>query len=167
MTLQEGIHSEIKMPDLATHVAAAYLLRMPLRISRYSAIFFLGTILPDILTRPFYILFPDTYWFVYPLHTPYILILVCLLISHFFENTIRRSVFISLVAGVFLHFSLDLFQKHLIGVNYWLFPFSDLNIEIPLFWQDDSIYVLPFLLIAVFLAGIFQSHRYNEDCKKT
>lgn len=132
-----------------THVAAAYLLRKPLRISKYTVIFFTGAILPDILTRPFYILLPGTYWFVYPLHTPFILILVCLLISYFFEERIRKATFLALLSGVFLHLFLDLFQKHLIGVNYWLFPFSDLNIEIGLFWQDDSVYAIPFLLALI------------------
>lgn len=139
------------MPDLVTHMAVAHLLKKPLRVSKFEAVFFAGTVLPDVLTRPFSIIMPGSYWFVYPLHTPLVLVLVCLLISYFFEQGIRRAIFLALLTGVFLHLVLDLFQKHLVGVNYWLFPFSDLNVEIGLFWQDDSIYAIPLLLALIII----------------
>ncbi len=142
------------MPDLMTHVSAAYFLRKLPKISKCTVIFFVGNILPDILTRPFYIIFPGTYWFIYPFHTLFVLFLVCILISHFFEENVRKIVFFCLLAGVFLHLFLDMFQEHLTGVNYWLFPFSDIDVGIGLFGQDKSVYAIPFILIYLGLIKI-------------
>ena len=153
------------MPDLVTHISVAYLAQKSFKASKYLAVFFAGTILPDILTRPLYIIFPGAYWFIYPLHTPFILILVCLLISYFFEEKIRKTIFISLLAGVFLHLFLDFFQEHLIGVNYWLFPFSDIDVGVSLFWQDDSPYAVPFLLIAIIAIEIVSLITRTRKCK--
>jgi cell division protein FtsW (lipid II flippase) len=147
------------MPDLVTHVAAAYLLRKPLRISKYAAILFTGTILPDVLTRPFYILIPNLYWFVFPFHTPFLLTFVCWLISYLFEERVRRRIFMTLMAGVCLHLLLDLFQKNLIDANYWLFPFSDMKLSVGLFWQEHSVYAIPFLLAIIIVIEIFSSHK--------
>ncbi len=143
------------MPDLVTHVSVAYFLRKPKGISRFTVIFFLGTILPDVLTRPIYVIFPNTYWFVYPFHTPLVLVLVSLLISYFFQERIRKAVFITLLLGVLLHLLLDLFQRSLFGTNYWLFPISDIDIQLGLFWQDDSLYAIPFLACIIFVREMF------------
>ena len=150
------------MPDLITHVSVAYFLRKPFRISAHTPLFFLGTILPDILTRPVYIIFPNLYRFVYPLHTPFTLILVCALISYFFEEKTRKVVFSSLFLGVLLHLLLDVFQKHLIGSNFWLFPFSDIDVGFGLFWQDDSVYAVPLLLLMIIVSKIFFSSRLSR-----
>jgi hypothetical protein len=137
------------MPDLITHVSTAYFVKKAGGRSWPAAIFYFGTILPDILTRPFYVLFPGLYWFVYPLHTPLVILLVCSLISYCFERNLRKGIFLSLTAGVSLHFLLDLFQVHVNGSNYWLFPFSKVHIEVGLFWHDNSVYAIPFLLLGV------------------
>ena len=40
-------------------------------ISREAKVLFLvGNLLPDLLTRPFYAVFPKLYWAIAPLHTP-------------------------------------------------------------------------------------------------
>ena len=147
------------MPDLVTHLSAAYFANKALKLTKYIAIFYLGTILPDILTRPFYILQPRLYWFVYPLHTPITLILVCLTISYLFEERIRKDVFISLSIGVFIHLALDVLPKHLIDKPRWLFPFSQWGFEIGLFWPDDSVYAVPFLLIGVIIVEIITKRK--------
>ncbi|MFC1718855.1 hypothetical protein ACFL6S_34705 [Candidatus Poribacteria bacterium] len=72
------------MPDLVTHISAAYLVRRGTKsIAQAGALFYLGVILPDLLTRPVNILLPPLYWFVMPLHTPLALTMVCLLLSYF------------------------------------------------------------------------------------
>ncbi len=71
------------MPELVTHISAAYIVsRGTKSITQTAALFYLGAILPDLLTRPVNILLPPLYWFVRPLHTPLALTMVCLLLSY-------------------------------------------------------------------------------------
>ena len=132
------------MPDLVTHLSVGYLVRQGTkRIEQMVALFYLGTILPDVLTRPVNILQPRLYWLVMPLHTPLALTLVCLLLSYLFAETVRREVFLTLLFGVYLHLFLDLFQKSIGPAYPWLFPFSWRSFQIGLFWPEDSLVLLP------------------------
>ena len=58
--------------------------------------------LPDVLSRPFYILFPALHWWVMPLHTPVGMVIVCWSIAGLFQSSERRRVFIALAGGVFV-----------------------------------------------------------------
>ena len=92
------------MPDLLSHYAVAHLAvqrwRRPVAV-----LFLLGTLLPDLLTRPLYILWPQTYWLVMPLHTPVGFAIMGWMIAALFPNGERRSVFWALLLGALLHFS--------------------------------------------------------------
>ena len=141
------------MPDLLSHVAIAY------GVQRYSGKLFstpwflIGTILPDILSRPFNILFPSVSWFFVPFHTPAGLLLVSALISEFFAAPMRRLVFLSLSGGASLHLFLDLFQRHSGGGYYLFFPFSWRKFEFGLVSPEASLYLFPvWLSIGAFLA---------------
>jgi hypothetical protein len=119
-----------------------------------AAWFLIGTILPDVLTRPFYIVFPSLHWFVMPLHTPVGLVLVCLLISHFLPPPQHRPVFYNLMGGAGLHLLLDICQKQMGDGYHLLFPFSWSSVELSLFWPETSLYLLPLWLgIGVFYVG--------------
>jgi hypothetical protein len=109
------------MPDLLTHVAIAYGVQRCSSKLFSTSWFLVGTILPDVMTRPFNILFPSASWFFMPFHTPAGLLLVSSLISEFFPAFMRRLVFLSLIGGASLHLFLDLFQRHS-GGGYYLFP---------------------------------------------
>ena len=139
------------MPDLLTHFSVAYLLRRNAKTPHLRATFYLGAILPDIVTRPVYILYPKAFWAIMPLHTPIALTLLCLLISYVFHNSIRKIVFANLTLGVYLHLFLDLFQKHITPEYRWLFPFSWKAYEIGLFWPEASLYALPFVIAIVMI----------------
>jgi hypothetical protein len=106
----------------------------------------IGTILPDILTRPFIILFPPVGWFFMPFHTPAGLLLVSALISELFAASRRRLIFLSLTGGAGLHLFLDLFQKHSSGGYYLFFPFSWRKFEFGLVSPEASLYLFPFWL---------------------
>lgn len=131
------------MPDLVTHFTAAYLLKIPRRWSRFRVPFYLGAILPDLMSRPFYIVYPPAGYFIFSLHTPVILIVVCFLIAQFFEREIRSGVRANLLLGIALHFSLDLLQKTTIAGYFWLFPFSWKDLDLGLFWPHESIRLVP------------------------
>ncbi len=135
------------MPDLVTHFAAAYFLKIPDRWSRFRVPFYIGALLPDLLARPLSILYPPVSYTVYSLHTPIVSLIVCLLITQFFEKEIRSGVRINLLLGTFLHFGLDIFQKHITISYYWLFPFSWKSFELGLVWPEDSLKAVPVLVI--------------------
>jgi len=107
--------------------------------------------LPDVLTRPFYILFPQTFWVVQPLHSPVGLLFLCGLGALAFESSYRKTAFWNLLGGAYLHLFLDFFQKHVTNEYYSLFPFSWRTFEIGLFWPEESLAFIPWVLLAVTL----------------
>ena len=131
------------MPDLLTHLVVAAGLRKGLRSEALTAWFLIGAVLPDVLTRPFYIPFPNLVGFVMPLHTPLGLLLVCVCISRFFSPPHRRRIFNNLVGGATLHLLLDICQKHIGGSYPLLFPFSWSSFEFGLVWPETSLYLMP------------------------
>lgn len=139
------------MPDLATHLAAGYLgVKSKQGVSQGSnALFLAGNLLPDLLTRPFYTLFPRLYWLFAPLHTPVGLLLVCGLISYTFEERLRGMAFRALVLGAGLHLLLDALQKRVVAAYGILFPFAWRDLYVGLFWADESFYLLALLLIVL------------------
>lgn len=149
------------MPDLLSHYLIAKISTTKIK-SKPISLFFVGTILPDLLGRTPFVVIADFFerydcylgWFLAIFHSPFVLILVCLLISFLFEETLRRHVFKLLFLGSALHLGLDMLQKTFTPSSgyLWFFPFSFKSFNIPLFWADQSIYLIPVLLaIIVFL----------------
>lgn len=147
------------MPDLITHVCSAQLLRCVSRIGLFP-VFALGVILPDLISRPCHIIFPRTYWYVAPFHSPLVCVLYCALISLIFVPGIRRACFFSLSAGVGLHLLLDSFQKQMGPMYYWLFPLSWKSGSLGLFWPEEALFFLP-VTIAI-TAGITLFMRWGS-----
>ncbi len=150
------------MPDLATHVAGAYLVNRGWKIGRGAVIFYLGALLPDLITRPFHILFPRLLPATLGLHAPIPILIACCLISLFFRADQRRPVFWLLFSGSLLHFLMDTAQKHLAGGYLWLFPFSSRKYSWGFIWPEDSIRYFPLTLLVVGLvtaAGYWRAAR--------
>jgi hypothetical protein len=148
------------MPDLVTHTAAAYFLVRSPRFQRFRVLFYLGTILPDLLARPLHILWPQLLFYTLAVHTPIFMLIFCLMLSEFFAQPLRRTVFAYLYAGVVLHFLLDALQRHLGDGYYWLFPFSWKSFEIGLFWPETSVTYIPlWLLLIVTVEGVLWARR--------
>ncbi len=149
------------MPDLVTHTAAAYFLSRSRRFEQVRALFYLGALLPDLLARPIYILFPKLFFFTVAIHTPAFMIIVTLLFSEFFPGKSRSAAATWLFAGIMLHFMLDFFQRHLLTGYYWLFPFSWRSFELPLFWPETPVRFIPLwiALIAATEAALFLRKR--------
>lgn len=137
------------MPDLITHFAAAYIMKIPRGWARFRVPFYLGAILPDILTRSFVIIYPPSDYVVYSIHTPIVSAVVCLLIAQFFEKEIRPGVRTNLLLGITLHFGLDILQRHVIVPYFWLFPFSWKTFELGFFWPEESLRLIPLWLALV------------------
>ncbi|UCD84614.1 MAG: hypothetical protein JSU92_00040 [Deltaproteobacteria bacterium] len=148
------------MPDLVTHFSVAYILVRWTKVLKYSATFYLGTILPDILTRSFFIPFPKTYWVVSPFHTPIPLFFTCWLIAYLFEERLRKGILISLVTGAYLHLLIDFFQKYIVPEHLLLFPFSWKTFGFGLFWPEESLYAIPLLLLLILITE-FISMKYR------
>jgi hypothetical protein len=111
-------------------------------------VFYIGTLLPDLLSRPWYILFPPLKDWVIAMHTPMGALLTFGILASFFEPHFRRSAFLNLCGGGALHFFLDAFQKQILGNNFWLFPFSWKDFGFDVFWAGD---VIPFVPLWIFL----------------
>lgn len=147
------------MPDLVTHTIFAYIIRKRKWTPHFLIIFLIGAMLPDLVSRPFTILFDEYQYLFNTFHTPIALILISYLISLFFSDDIKRKVFVILLFGVFTHLFLDLFQINVKTEGYgWLFPFSKFDFQIGLFWAEDSLLVLHWT-IAIFLIDIIFEKR--------
>ena len=144
------------MPDLATHVLTTHLMSRarPGWRTLYAPLL-LGAILPDVLTRPLYMLFPAAFWLFFPLHSPLVLALVCYVLSFLFEERGRAKTFIAMYAGALLHIVLDLLQKSVTLAYAPLFPFSWAQWSAGLFWADDSLLILSALLVFVLVRRVW------------
>jgi len=131
------------MPDLITHTAAAYAFARPTAFPLNRAMFFLGTIFPDIISRPFYIIFPALYPYTVAVHTPLFIIIAALFFSEFFVASIRPAIRKALFAGIALHLGLDALQKHHLDGYFWLFPFSWESYSGGLFWPGQAVEWIP------------------------
>ena len=147
------------MPDLVTHFASGYLVKKFTRLSRGAVLLYLGALLPDLISRPLHILIPALYPATQPLHSPVGAFLLCWMISLLFRADQRRGVFFLLFGGSLLHFSLDIFQKHLVGGYLWLFPFSLKPFSFGCFWPEDALYFLPYTILVVLVVYLVSAWR--------
>ena len=136
------------MPDLITHVLAITPFKRSIR--KNFSLILLGVLLPDIAGRTLGTIFPNSHFFNWAelaLHTPISLLLVIYLLSMFFPENQRKSVFTSFTLGASFHFALDIFQKNATYNTPWLFHFSFSSFRISVLWSDESIYLIPFLVV--------------------
>ncbi|MBN2357032.1 hypothetical protein JXO59_13025 [candidate division KSB1 bacterium] len=131
------------MPELVTHAFSAYFLGYHRWFRPVRWIFYFAVLLPDLLSRPLYILRPQWVGYTVAVHTPIFAFGVCLLLAELFAASIRNRVRWALLSGCALHFLLDLFQRHLESGYIWLFPFSWESFEIGLFWPEAPLRLVP------------------------
>lgn len=155
------------MPDLFTHAAAAHLAARRWFPRPAAILFLIGTLLPDVLSRPFYILFPTLHWWVMPLHTPVGIAVVGWVIAGGFKTAERKIVFSALGAGAMFHFLLDAPQKHIAAGYFWLFPFSWTTYEWGWWWSEDSVHIVPFMAVLVIAVEVFIYFRARRRVAKS
>ncbi len=147
------------MADLVTHAASAVLLKS-ITGWRYPAVFVLGTLAPDIFCRVPAIVFGGIHnnfmalppvatniW--QPLHQPLGMTLLAYFLCMFFEQPVRKAVFINLLGGMALHLGLDLLQDHH-GAGYpLLFPFSQQGFEFGIIGSEATVFwAIPLAVVA-------------------
>ena len=141
------------MPDLITHALGPYFAaRYTWKTDRASmVVFILGTMLPDLVSRPpNYALirwFPLVNDLTGPLHSPFMAVLYCLVVSYLFAEPMRRKAYILLLAGSWVHLALDALQIHVGSGYYMLFPLSRWKHVQGLIWPEDSLFIVPVLLV--------------------
>lgn len=153
------------MPDLVTHVAAGYVVALPFwKRTSARVLFFLGTVLPDLATRPLNIFLPGAGRFTEPLHSPVGYTVLCWFAAQLFaERGLRKTAFWMLFAGGFLHFAMDALQKHVAGGYTWLFPFSTVSYSWGLFWPEDGLAWLPVWALAIVVIELVMRQRSRKS----
>ena len=138
------------MADLLTHAAIAYACARPAEPG-VRGIFVAGTVLPDVLYKAGLYLFGGATWFSEPTHSPLILIVVAYAGALLFAQERRRTAFVALWLGSWLHVLIDVGKSYLgEGVILWAFPFSMDRVELGLYYSEETIYfILPALGLAL------------------
>jgi len=136
------------MPDWLTYVASAagvYTLLMltgVCRSRRYLGVAAVGSLLPDIV-KISYVLrgyaHMDLVSYFIPFHTAVGSIVFALLLSHFFDASERRKIFLYLSLGVSVHILWDLSLHPYGGGQLVFFPLSFSQYSLGLFWADSII----------------------------
>jgi hypothetical protein len=160
------------MPDLITHSAFSYLVRSPFDLRPSAKIlpaartlFYLGTLLPDLLTRPWYILFPFTRDWTLFFHTPIGMGITAGFFTLLLASHLRKTAFLNLTGGAALHFLLDSFQKQVNGNNFWLFPFSYKNFSLGFAWAEDFLRFIPLWILLIILLELWIWKRRKKHRK--
>ena len=146
------------MPDLFAHFASGYLLSYPGKFRRYNALFVLGAILPDVLTRIPEIIFErllglPVFHFFNALHTPVGVIFASYILSFVFLEEERKFAFTCFLSGSLIHIGLDLLQRQFYYAVYMpFFPFSMETFQWGFYHYNASlIFFLPLLILTFFL----------------
>ncbi len=146
------------MADLVTHIGLAFLVKGLTR-KPHTASFVLGNVLPDLGGRAIGMGLtllvhqgapvPEDLIFGFGvLHLPLGILALCGLLALPFRRDLRRSVFLNLLGGCFLHLALDLLQRHT-GTGYpLLFPFTTWHWELGLIGSEATVPVSVPLLLA-------------------
>ncbi|MFC2092075.1 metal-dependent hydrolase [Elusimicrobiota bacterium] len=161
------------MPDLMTHTLVGLIFGKikpsffitDLLKKRMFVIFLSGNMLPDLFSRVPQILFPSYTPFFGPPHTLLGAAVVSYAVSLLFKRE-RRKIFLYLLAGTVFHFLLDLTQKDLFGGGYMLFFPLEVRVSFGFMWPEDSVYIMPFLLVITIVLYRLQIHRYFKGIKK-
>lgn len=143
------------MPDTLTHLLVAIPIARKFFQRPWRYIFYLGAVLPDLLSRGLSSLFKNVHDYFMPLHTPVGLMVFVIFFMAFFEKHYWKKVSFYLSMGVVSHLILDALQSHDYSVAYlWLFPFSWRSYKGGLFEPHVSLYFLPILLAIVFFMEV-------------
>jgi hypothetical protein len=121
------------MPDLLTHlVATHFITRAPNLFKNrfvqfyvnYRPLIFLGTIFPDVISKPFQFISWKLYNYGLAFHTPFCVIFACYIFSRFFYIKDRKTTFWIMTGFSFFHIFVDSFQRGIYPGYQLLFPFS-------------------------------------------
>ena len=150
------------MADLVTHLTTAQLGGTWLRDRRIAAIFVIGTIVPDIVSKGLYWVTQAHSDFTIPSHSILGLLALGYLGSLFFEATLRRAAFWALFLGSLLHVGIDHFRDNLgWGTAHVFYPFSTASFEIPCIHPENLVLLIPIDLAILGILWIITRNREN------
>ena len=146
------------MPDIVSHLASGYLIR---NFQNKSKIFqrafpliLFGLVLPDLFSRPYWIIGPGFFFTSHYFHTPFACFFQTLAITSFFAPVHRKLAFRALTFGWVLHQGFDLLQRSLDPGYYYIFwPLLNQPFRIGLFWAGNWPYVAIFTVLFAGLAS--------------
>ncbi len=154
------------MADLLTHALAGALITARVK-RRLVVLAVVGGVLPDVISvlpelalRPLAGLtgFEVPSWWHEGLavfHSPFVFALLAWGLVLFLprgDGVERPAAFLAMTAGGWLHTLLDLIQRHIVPIGYYPgYPFVREPGELGFMWSEGSLYILPFLALAVFL----------------
>ncbi|MCB9675375.1 MAG: hypothetical protein H6737_09680 [Alphaproteobacteria bacterium] len=138
------------MADMVTHLASG-LLPAALIAPRYMGPLAIGTVLPDATGRVpqmafvmFDVPLPDVVlWAFDVLHQPLPQILCASLVALVFARSDRFAAWLGLLAGVALHFGLDVLQDHHGQGYFLLFPVSAERFELGWIGSEATVHLAP------------------------
>lgn len=135
------------MPDIIAHTVPLYFF---FKKKRFLIFILFGAILPDLLSRVPLILFGEfTKLHTLPAHSFFFLILASYFLCLFTKEYLRFGVFKALLIGSYSHVFFDLLQYNVKSYYLIFFPFSFKGYQFGLFWPEQSLYALPFILIVL------------------
>lgn len=160
------------MADLLTHVALAHCIKRLSWSPQHALLFALGTALPDLVGRApglgiallEHALGQDMPYVITlgfdAVHMPFPFTVFCLFVAWCLPERGRRVIFYNLLLGGYLHFGVDVFQKHLEGGYHLLFPFTWWDWELGLIGSEESLYVAgPLALLALGVELLYRRRR--------
>jgi hypothetical protein len=139
------------VPDLTNHVLGAYIIGKALRVKDLDASYYLGAVLPDVVSRTGSILLPATAMHVDAMHAPVCIVATALAVGLCFERSIRGRIQRNLLLGAATHMALDLIQRQTVGGYPLLFPFSGARSTGGWIWSDQ----VPLLLVITAPLALF------------
>jgi hypothetical protein len=141
-----------------THLCVTHLSRRGLEARRDqdlpeadAAMFYLGGCLPDFISRAPGVLATsaDAQHVLLAMHQPVPTLLCAYILCLCLPEAGRQRYFAWMIAGMALHYALDLLQRDLGSAGeFWLFPFSWKTLQLGLFWPDQAVLAV-FPLLAV------------------
>jgi hypothetical protein len=154
------------MPDTFTHIIIPGLFRRYFGATLIPPLVLIGTVIPDYL-REFFIIILPVSWFSATLvfHSLPGIILSSLFFTSFFNEQIRKTVFISLLLGQTLHLLFDSILFYQCGGPLYLFLPYWKSFSFALIPESDWIYIFFFsmvLLVIYSLTLMYQRYRKSH-----
>jgi hypothetical protein len=149
------------MPDLITHLVATHFISRTPNLFRnklldfynaYRLLIYLGTIFPDLISKPLAFLSWKLYNFSIALHSPFCVLIECFIFSQFIYIKNRKTTFGIMIFFSFFHILVDSLQEGINPGYQILYPFSFNRYGFN--WVSSEMYLqalVVFLIIAILI----------------
>ena len=153
------------MPDTFTHIAIPTLFSRWYKNPLSPPIVLIGTVLPDYLREMVKVFLPIVlHSAAYPLTSIIGIICVSLIFCAFFEKSLRKKVFLSLLLGQSIHIIFDMLQHYFGGGTVYLFLPYWKTFQIGIYSDINWIYIYFFSLasFSVYCLIYFKKRKHKE-----